>query len=112
MCVGVGGTPEGIITACAIKALGGVILGKLQPKDDEERERAIAAGHDLDKVLDQDDLVTGDNTFFVATGVTDGVLVDGVRRSRGVIHTDSLVLRSRSNTIRRIQADHRAEKWF
>ena len=112
MCVGVGGTPEGVITACAIKALGGVLLGKLQPKDDEERERAIAAGHDLDKVLDQDDLVTGDNTFFVATGVTDGVLVDGVRRSRGVIHTDSLVLRSRSNTIRRIQADHRAEKWF
>ncbi|MCL9664817.1 class II fructose-bisphosphatase [Curtobacterium albidum] len=112
MCVGVGGTPEGIITACAIKALGGVILGKLQPKDDEERQKALDAGHDLDKVLDQDDLVTGDNTFFVATGVTDGVLVDGVRRSRGVIHTDSLVLRSRSNTIRRIQADHRAEKWF
>ena len=112
MCVGTGGTPEGIITACALKALGGLIQGRLLPRDDEERERAIAAGHDLDKVLDQDDLVTGDNTFFVATGVTDGVLVDGVRRSRGVIHTDSLVLRSRSNTIRRIQADHRAEKWF
>jgi fructose-1,6-bisphosphatase II len=112
MCVGVGGTPEGIITACAIKALDGLILGKLHPKDDEERQKAIDAGHDLDKVLDQDDLVKGDNTFFVATGVTDGVLVDGVRRERGVIHTDSLVLRSRSNTIRRIQADHRAEKWF
>lgn len=102
----------GIITACAIKALGGVVLGKLQPKDNEEREKAIAAGHDLDKVLDQDDLVAGDNTFFVAAGVTDGVLVDGVRRERGVIYTDSIVLRSRSNTIRRIQADHRAEKWF
>ena len=112
MCVGVGGTPEGIITACAIKALGGVLLGQLHPSDDEERQRALDAGHDLDRVLDQDDLVTGDNTFFVATGVTDGVLVDGVRRSHGVIHTDSIVLRSHSRTIRRVQADHRAEKWF
>ncbi|WP_426724918.1 fructose-bisphosphatase class II [Curtobacterium flaccumfaciens] len=67
---------------------------------------------EISSVLDQDDLVTGANTFFVATGVTDGVLVDGVCRSRGVIHTDSLVLNSRSNTIRRVQADHRAEKRF
>jgi len=112
MCVGIGGTPEGIITACAIKALGGVLLGQLRPKDDDERQKALDAGHDLDKVLDQDDLVTGNNTFFVATGVTDGVLVNGVSRSRGVVRTDSIVMRSRSNTVRRIQADHKSEKWF
>ena len=112
MCVGIGGSPEGITTACAIKALGGFMQGRLAPKDDAERERGEAAGLDCDQVYELDDLVRSDNTFFVATGVTDGVLVDGVRRSRGVIHTDSLVLRSRSNTIRRIQADHRAEKWF
>lgn len=112
MCVGIGGTPEGIITACAVKALGGVILGQLHPTDDNERRRALDAGHDLEGVLDQDDLVTGDNTFFVATGVTDGILTTGVRRSHGVIHTDSLVLRSHSGTLRRVQADHRADKWF
>ncbi|QNE36724.1 class II fructose-bisphosphatase [Leifsonia shinshuensis] len=111
MCVGVGGTPEGIITACAIKALGGTMLTRLQPKDDEERDKAIDAGHRLDAVLDQDALVSGENTFFVATGVTDGLLVDGVRRSRGLLHTDSIVLRSRSQTIRRIRATHTAERW-
>ncbi|HXH36867.1 MAG TPA: class II fructose-bisphosphatase [Plantibacter sp.] len=112
MCVGVGGTPEGIITACAVKALGGFIQGKLMPKDDEERARAIAAGHDLDRVLGANDLVRGDNTYFVATGVTHGELVDGVQRKGPIIRTESLVLRSRSGTIRRVVADHLAEKWL
>ena len=112
MCVGTGGTPEGIITACALKAFGGFIQGKLLPKDDQERERAIAAGHDLDRILGIDDLVTSDNTYFVATGVTDGQLVEGVRKRGPVIHTESIVLRGRSGTIRRVGADHLAEKWL
>ncbi|KQQ51694.1 class II fructose-bisphosphatase [Plantibacter sp. Leaf314] len=112
MCVGIGGTPEGIITACAVKALGGLIQGKLMPKDDAERERAIAAGHDLDRVLGANDLVRGDNTYFVATGVTHGELVDGVQRKGPIIRTESLVLRSRSGTIRRVEADHLAAKWL
>ncbi len=111
MCVGTGGTPEGIITACALKALGGFIQGRLQPKDDDEAQRAIAAGHDLDRILTIDNLVTSDNTYFVATGVTDGQLVDGVRKRGPVIHTESIVLRGRSGTIRRVGADHLAEKW-
>ena len=77
--LGIGGTPEGIISACAVKCLGGTIQGKLWPKDDEERQRAIDAGHDLDRVLMTDDLVTGENVFFVATGITDGELLRGVR---------------------------------
>jgi fructose-1,6-bisphosphatase II len=112
MCVGVGGTPEGIITACAVKALGGVIQGKLKPKDDAERQRALDAGHDLDRVLNADDLVTGDNTYFVATGVTDGALVAGVSRKNGMIRTESLVLRSHSGTQRRVIADHLESKWY
>ncbi len=112
MCVGIGGTPEGIITACALKALGGVIQAKLHPKDDEERQRAIDAGHDLDRILEADDLVTSDNTYFVATGVTDGQLVGGVRKAGTVIHTESIVLRGKSGTIRRVSADHLAEKWL
>jgi fructose-1,6-bisphosphatase II len=111
MCVGIGGTPEGIITACAVKALGGLIQGQLMPKSDEERQKAIDAGHDLDRVLDQDDLVTGDNTYFVATGVTNGELVHGVERKGPVIRTESIVLRSKSGTIRRIVAEHLVEKW-
>jgi fructose-1,6-bisphosphatase II len=112
MCAGIGGTPEGIITACAIKALGGLIQGKLRPKDDAEREKAIAAGHDLDRVLHTADLVTSDNTYFVATGVTDGDLVRGVRREGHIIKTESIVLRSSSGTIRRVTATHLAEKWL
>jgi fructose-1,6-bisphosphatase II len=112
MCVGIGGTPEGIITACALKALGGLIQAKLHPKDDEERQRAIDAGHDLDRILEVDDLVRSDNTYFVATGVTDGQLVGGVRKSGGIIHTESIVLRGRSGTIRRVSADHLVEKWL
>jgi fructose-1,6-bisphosphatase II len=112
MCVGTGGTPEGIITACAIKALGGVIQGILRPKDDEERQKAIDAGHDLDRVLHANDLVNSDNTYFVATGVTNGGLVRGVRKEGHIITTESIVLRSRSGTIRRVTASHLAEKWL
>jgi fructose-1,6-bisphosphatase II len=112
MCVGTGGTPEGIITACALKALGGLIQGRLLPRDDDERQKAIDAGHDLDRVLESDDLVTSNNTYFVATGVTDGQLVDGVRKRGPVIHTESIVLRGSSGTVRRVGADHLAEKWL
>ena len=112
ICVGMGGTPEGIITACAIKALGGLIQGILRPKDDDERQRAIGAGHDLDRILHADDLVRSDNTYFVATGVTNGGLLRGVRREGGVIHTESIVLRSNSGTTRRVTANHLAERWL
>ena len=112
MCVGTGGTPEGIITACALKALGGFIQGRLKPMDDAEAQRAIDAGHDLDRILGINDLVTSDNTYFVATGVTDGQLVEGVRKRGPVIHTESIVLRGKSGTIRRVGADHLAEKWL
>ncbi|USQ80960.1 class II fructose-bisphosphatase [Ornithinimicrobium faecis] len=109
--LGIGGTPEGIITAAAVKALGGVIQGKLWPKDDEERQGAIDAGHDLDAVLATDDLVTGDNCFFVATGITNGELLRGVRfAGSGSAITYSLVMRSKSGTIREIEAHHRLNK--
>jgi fructose-1,6-bisphosphatase II len=110
--MGVGGTPEGIITACAMKCLDGVIQGRLWPKDDEERQRALDAGHDLDPdhVLLTDDLVTGDDVFFVATGITDGELMKGVRSRAGGASTHSLVMRSRSGTIRSITSDHKLQK--
>ncbi|MFK0005036.1 class II fructose-bisphosphatase [Paenarthrobacter sp. NPDC090522] len=111
MCVGIGGTPEGIITACAVKALGGLIQGRLAPVDAAERDKALQAGHDLARVLSQDDLVRGNNSYFVATGVTDGALVDGVRRSPGLIRTTSIVLRTASGTVRRVVADHLESKW-
>lgn len=112
MCVGTGGSPEGVATACAIKALGGFIQGRLAPKTDEERQRGLDAGLKFDHVYEADDLVRGDNTFFVATGVTDGQLVAGVRRRGPVITTESIVLRSRSGTIRRVAATHQATKWL
>lgn len=108
--LGIGGTPEGIIAACAIKATGGVLQGRLWPRDDEERQKAHEAGHDLDAVLTTDELVRGDDVFFVATGVTDGVLLNGVRYRHGVARTQSLVLRSRSGTSRRIDSEHRLAK--
>ncbi|HEY3871227.1 MAG TPA: class II fructose-bisphosphatase [Actinocrinis sp.] len=108
--LGVGGTPEGIITACAMKCLGGVMQGKLWPRDDSERERALAAGHDLDRVLTADDLVTGENAFVAITGVTDGELVRGVRYRSGGVLTSSLVMRSRSGTVRRIESEHQLSK--
>jgi fructose-1,6-bisphosphatase II len=110
MLLGVGGTPEGIIAACAIKCLGGVIQGRLWPRDAEERERALAAGHDLDRVLTTEDLVRGDNVFFVATGITDGELLRGVRYRAGGCTTHSLVMRSKSGTIRSIDSEHHLTK--
>ena len=105
--LGIGGTPEGIISACAIKCLGGVMLAKLAPRDEQEREKAIAAGHDLDRVLTTDDLVSSDDAFFAATGITDGDLLQGVRyRSGGGATTHSLVMRARSGTIRNIYSEH------
>ncbi|NIH52265.1 fructose-1,6-bisphosphatase II [Lysinibacter cavernae] len=112
LCVGIGGTPEGIITACAVKALGGVIQGTLAPRDDDERQKAIDAGHDLSAVLEANDLVRSDNTYFVATGVTQGEFVDGVQRKGPIIRTDSIVLRSKSGTLRRVTADYQASRWL
>jgi fructose-1,6-bisphosphatase II len=108
--LGVGGTPEGIIAACAMKCLDGVIQARLWPRDDEERQRAVDAGHDLDQVLSTNDLASGDDVFFVATGITDGELMRGVRYSGGGATTHSLVMRSRSGTIRSIESRHRLEK--
>ncbi|MFJ9864494.1 class II fructose-bisphosphatase [Streptomyces sp. NPDC101165] len=108
--LGIGGTPEGIISACAVKCLGGTIQGKLWPKDAEERARAIDAGHDLDRVLTTEDLVQGENVFFVATGITDGELLRGVRYRSETATTDSIVMRSKSGTVRRIDSEHRLSK--
>jgi fructose-1,6-bisphosphatase II len=108
--LGIGGTPEGITAACAIKCLGGVIQGRLWPRDDDERARAQAQGHDLSRVLLTDDLVRSDNVFFVATGVTDGELLGGVRYRGGGASTHSLVMRSRSGTIRYVHSEHRLTK--
>ena len=112
MCVGIGGSPEGVATACAIKALGGFMQGVLHPMSDDERQRGLDAGLDFDTVYGLDGLVASDNTFFVATGVTDGELVRGVRRAGPIISTESVVLRSRSGTLRRVSADHQASKWL
>jgi fructose-1,6-bisphosphatase II len=104
---GIGGTPEGVISAAAIKCIGGQLLGRLWPRSDEERTAATDAGYSLDKVLTCDDLVQGENAFFSATGVTDGDVLQGVRYQgdRGAT-TESLVMRSRSGTVRRIHARH------
>jgi fructose-1,6-bisphosphatase II len=108
--LGVGGTPEGIISACAMKCLDGVIQGRLWPIDEAEKQRAIDAGHDLDRVLYTNDLVSGDDCFFVATGITDGELMKGVRYKAGGANTHSLVMRSRSGTIRSIHSEHKLGK--
>jgi fructose-1,6-bisphosphatase II len=108
--MGIGGTPEGIVAACAMKCLGGEIQARLWPRDEAEREKALAAGHDLDRVLTTDDLVKGDNAFFVATGVTGGDLLRGVRYRSGGAYTQSIVMRSKSGTIRVIDSYHRLEK--
>ncbi|MGI9019819.1 MAG: class II fructose-bisphosphatase [Solirubrobacterales bacterium] len=103
---GIGGTPEGVISAAAIKCLGGQILGRLWPRDDDERQTALDAGYDLSEVLDADRLVSGDDVFFAATGVTDGELLQGVRYTGGKASTESLVMRSRSGTVRTVRARH------
>lgn len=113
MCVGIGGSPEGIVTACAIKALGGHIQGRLWPRDDDEKQRGIDAGLKLDGYVYQaDELVTGKNTIFVATGVTNGELVAGVRREGDFVYTESVVLRGASGTLRRITSEHLTSKWL
>jgi len=108
--MGIGGTPEGIIAACAMKCMGGALQARLWPRDDAERAKAIDAGHDLDRVLDTDDLVSGDNVFFCATGVTDGGLLRGVRYRAGGCETQSIVMRSKSGTVRMIDGFHRLTK--
>lgn len=108
--LGIGGTPEGVIAACALKCLGGVIQGRLWPRNEDERNRAIDAGYDLDRVLTTDDLVAGEDCFFAATGVTDGDLIKGVRYRGDNAITQSIVMRSRSGTVRVIDALHRREK--
>ncbi len=108
--MGIGGTPEGVIAAAAVKCLGGVVQGRLWPRDDGERTALVEAGYDPDRVLTTDDLVAGENVFVSATGVTDGALLRGVRFTRGGATTDSIVMRSRSGTVRRIEAQHALDK--
>jgi fructose-1,6-bisphosphatase II len=104
---GIGGTPEGVISAAAIKCLGGQLLGRLWPRDDAERAAALEAGYDIERVLTRDDLVAGEDVFFSATGITDGDVLQGVRYpSAGGATTESLVMRTRSGTVRRIRATH------
>ena len=103
---GIGGTPEGVITAAAVKCTGGQILGRLHPRSEEERAATIAAGYDLDRVLTADDLVSGDDAFFSATGVTDGDVLQGVRYEPDHATTESIVMRSQSGTVRRVHARH------
>jgi fructose-1,6-bisphosphatase II len=103
---GIGGTPEGVISAASIKCMGGQMLGRLWPRDDSERQAAVDAGYDLDEVLDVDRLVAGNDVFFAATGVTDGDVLDGVHYTARGATTESLVMRSRSGTVRRIAARH------
>ena len=107
---GIGGTPEGVVAAAALKCMGGEIQGRLWPRNEEERQSALAAGYDLSKVLTSDDLVKGDNCFFAATGVTDGELLRGVRFDSRGARTQSLVMRSLSGTVRLIDAQHRLDK--
>jgi fructose-1,6-bisphosphatase II len=108
--IGIGGTPEGVLSAAALKCVGGALQGKLWPRTDEERQALVAAGYDLDRVLTTDDLVGGDEVFFAATGVTTGALLRGVRYTKQGAVTDSIVMRSRSSTVRRIEAQHAYEK--
>ncbi len=107
---GIGGTPEGVISAAALKGMGGEIQGRLWPRDDAERAVLLAEGHDLDKVLGTDDLVKGDDAFFSATGITDGELLRGVRYAGSGATTQSLLMRSRTGTVRFVAATHRRSK--
>jgi fructose-1,6-bisphosphatase II len=108
--MGIGGTPEGVIAAAAIKCLGGALQGRLWPRNDDERARLVEAGYDIEKVLTTDDLVSGDDVFVAATGVTSGALLSGVRYTADGAVTDSMVMRSRSGTVRRVEAEHKFEK--
>jgi fructose-1,6-bisphosphatase II len=107
---GIGGTPEGVITAAALKCMGGGLQGRLWPRNERERTEAVGAGYDLDKILTEDDLVASENCFFAATGITDGDLLKGVHFDSRGCHTDSLVMRSRSGTVREVRAHHHLDK--
>ncbi len=107
---GIGGTPEGVVTACAVKALGGEMLGRLWPRSDAERQLAVDAGYDLEQVLTTDDLVADDDCFIACTGITPGQLLDGVTLDARGATTETLVMRSKSGTVRTIRARHRLEK--
>lgn len=107
---GIGGTPEGVVAACAVKALDGEILGRLWPRDDEERGKAVDAGYDLDRILTSNDLVSSEDCFFAATGITPGQLVRGVSFHANGATTQSLVMRAKSGTVRVIEAKHRFSK--
>ncbi len=108
--LGIGGTPEGVITACALKSLGGEQLGRLYVRNDDERRRALDAGYDLERILTENDLVASENCFFAATGITDGELMKGVHFDARGATTQSLVMRSRSGTVRRVDARHSIDK--
>ena len=108
--IGIGGTPEGVIAAAAVKALGGGMQGRLWPRNEDERRKLVDAGYDVGRVLTADDLVAGENLFIAATGVTTGALLKGVRYTGDGAVTDSLVIRSRSGTVRRIEAEHSFDK--
>jgi fructose-1,6-bisphosphatase II len=108
--MGIGGSPEAVVGACALKCVGGDMQCKLWPRDEEEKQAAVDAGMDLDEVLTIDDLVRGDNVFFAATGITDGELLEGVRYFGGGARTHTLVMRSKSGTVRFIEATHRWDK--
>lgn len=107
---GIGGTPEGVIAAAALKSMGGELIGKLWPRNENEKREALELGYDLDQVLTTDDLVRGDNCFFAATGITDGELLKGVHYSPQACHTHSLVMRSKSGTVREVHATHQMDK--
>lgn len=106
---GVGGTPEGVISAAALKCMGGALQGRLWPRNEKERKAAEEQNYDLERILDLDDLVSGNNCFFAATGITDGDLLEGVRYAAGIAHTESLVMRSKSGTVRLIKTHHRLD---
>ena len=106
---GVGGTPEGVISAAALKCMGGALQGRLWPRNEKERKAAEEQDYDLERILDLDDLVSGNNCFFAATGITDGDLLEGVRYAAGIAHTESLVMRSKSGTVRLIKTHHRLD---
>jgi fructose-1,6-bisphosphatase II len=112
ICAGVGGSPEGIVTACGIRALGGFMQGILAPREDFERERGLAAGLKFGYVYEMNEMVSSDNTFFVATGVTDGALLSGVRKKGDMIFTESIVIRGRSGTVRKVFAEYQASRWI
>jgi fructose-1,6-bisphosphatase II len=108
--MGIGGTPEGVVAATALKCIGGAMQGKLYPRNDEERQALLDGGYDIDRVLTTEDLVAGDDVFFAASGITHGGLLQGVQYRRDRIVTHSMVMRGRSGTVRYIDAHHEVEK--